>query len=102
MIPSDLIPGATYAIESKDERGKPWKGLAVYVKPDDTGGYNGGPVFEFTCEDGVLGLFHIEEVKALTQHQGSLSDQLAELHRIATQLKLYDAADWLRGHLRHG
>lgn len=33
------------------------------------------------------------------QHQGALVDQLKELHNLANQNGLYDAADWLRRHL---
>jgi len=95
MQTSELIPGATYAIESIEGDGKPWRGLATYVGPETSGIYPDGAL-GFICEDGISGVFMPDEVQALAQHQGSLTDQLNELHRIATKLKLYDAADWIR------
>jgi hypothetical protein len=68
--------------------------LAVYVGPESDGIYP-ADTLEFLCEDGVTGMFTIDQIKALSQHQGSLTDQLNELYRIATKLKMYDAADWL-------
>jgi len=64
MTISDLIPGATYAIESVDDKGLPWKGRAVYVGPETSEHYPEGTL-EFICEDGMGGMFQIEEVKTL-------------------------------------
>lgn len=63
---TDLIPGATYYIASQDERGDPWSGNATYVGLEDSGIYP-EHTLEFVCEDGVPGMFDIEDVKYLTK-----------------------------------
>jgi hypothetical protein len=35
------------------------------------------------------------------QRQDSLADQLADLHRVAARLGMYDAADWLWKRMHH-
>lgn len=71
MILSDLIPGATYAIDYNGSKGgAPWKGLAIHRGVDVFPGYNPhslcfSPLGEDGKPDGSEGVFDIEHVKAL-------------------------------------
>lgn len=99
MKTSDLIPGAVYSINYPGStRHEPWKGLAIYEGVDQFAGYLPNslcfsPLDVYGKPDGSEGVFDIEHVSPLGQHQGALNDQLIELRRIATKLKLYDGAD---------
>ena len=99
---SQLVPGATYMVRHSDPRWPEddYNGHAIYKGPADPEAYVPGTlVFIPSPSMGEELHLGIDEVSALTQHQGSLVDQLTELHRIAVALKLYDAADWLSAHL---
>jgi len=63
---SDLIPGATYLIASKDVNGDPWRGEAVYIHLDTSGHYPDN-VGEYRCGDGEMGMFHPDEVISLVK-----------------------------------
>lgn len=41
-----------------------------------------------------------EKIPELPQRQDSLIDQLEDLVATATRLGMYDAADWVNGHLK--
>ncbi len=100
MTIQDLIPGATYMVNHTSDRfpENNYNGLAVYQGPADPEDYVADTlVFTALSYELYIG---IEEVSPLTQHQGSVTDQLNELYRIATKLKLYDAADWLKARIK--
>ena len=94
----DLVAGAWYHVVSEDAQGKPWKGIAMYVRP--SGLYFPDDVFEFLCEDGEEGNFDLTEIKKLAKDRDTLQIQMKNVLNLATNQNLHDAAKWLQSNFK--
>lgn len=100
MNDTPLMVGRAYHIRDESENGFVGVGILKDINPP---AYPTG-TFGFTLlddPDGInYGVFARDCIGEVAQRQDSLSDQLRDLLRFATQLRMYDAADWLEAKMR--